>query len=149
MAVAVFDYTLWSLRFPALALKVPSALATAYFSEATLLLDNTDASPVVDAGQRLTLLNLLVAHIAALNGATPAGAAGLVGRVSSVSEGSVSISSEFTTRVGSGAWFMQTTWGAEYWALTEPYRQFQYEPGPQPYLDVPGVGPWGPLRWPL
>lgn len=148
MAVAVFDYAAWALRYPTLALKVPSALATAYFAEATDFLDNTDSSPIDDVVQRLRFLNLLVAHIAAINGATTAGAAGIVGRISSVTEGSVTISSEYMTTPGSHAWFAQTQWGAEYWALTAGYRTVSYVPGQQPYVGEPYYGVAGALRWP-
>lgn len=153
MAVAVFDYPTWALRFPTLATKVSAALAALYFGEATDLLDNTDASLIVDPVQRLRFLNLLVAHIAALNGASPMYAAGMVGRISSVTEGSISISSDYTTLVGSAAWYAQTPWGAEYWALTVGYRSATYVPGDQPYQGVPGNGGlgvnggWGDLRW--
>ena len=148
MAVAVFDYSNWAIRFPTLAAKVSQPLATAYFAEATDLLDNTDGSPVVDVAQRLRFLNLLVSHIAALNGASPMFAAGMVGRISSVTEGSVSISSDYTTLVGSAAWYAQTPWGAEYWALTAGYRSATYVPADQPFLGVPGAGGWnGGSRW--
>lgn len=149
MAVVIFDYAVWALRFPALAAKVSEELATVYFGEATDFLDNTDDSLIDDVNKRARYLNLLVAHIAALNGATTAGAAGLVGRVSSVTEGSVTIATEFGVAPGSQAWFAQTSWGAEYWALTAGYRTATYVPGLQPFLDVPGPGPWGPNRWPL
>jgi hypothetical protein len=156
MAVAIFDYAAWALRFPALAAKVSQPLATAYFQEAGDFLDNTDASPIADVAQRLRYLNLLVAHIAAINGATAAGAAGIVGRISSVSEGSVTISSDYTATPGSHAWYLQTQWGAEYWALTAGFRTFMYVPGQQPYEGVSGPGGIfgmygqmdGALRWP-
>ena len=67
MAGVVFDYSLWSLSYPELSGSVKAALAGAYFTEATLFLDNTDRSRVTDLGQRGMLLNMLTAHIAALN----------------------------------------------------------------------------------
>lgn len=141
MAVVIFDYAVWALRFPALAAKVAAPLATVYFGEATDLLDNTDASLVEDVSRRARYLNLLVAHIAALNGGTAAGAAGLVGRISSVTEGSVTVSTDSMTLTGRAAYFMQTQWGAEYWALIQPYVQFLYVPGEQPIMD-PWTFPW-------
>lgn len=140
MAVAVFDYALWAARYPELAPKVAEPLAAAYFLEAGLYLDNTDASLVADASVRLLYLNMLVAHIAALNGASPAGAAGAVGRISSVTQGSVSTSFDYSIPAGSGAWYAQTKYGAAYWAATAQYRTMQYLPGPRPFLGVPGPG---------
>lgn len=144
MGVAVFNYSTWAARFPLLAADVNEALATSYFSEATIYLDNTDCSLVTDMGQRLVMLNLIVAHIATLNGAT---ANGLVGRVSSASEGSVSVSVDFNARPGSEQWYAQTPYGAQYWAMTAQYRTMQYVPGPQPYLGVPGSGGLGGRSW--
>ncbi len=145
MAIASFDYSVWAARFPAIAAKVAEPLAESYFAEAGIYLNNTDTSPVVDVGTRLVLLNLLVAHIAALNGATAASAAGLVGRLSSVTEGSITISTEYSVPPGSAAWYAQTQFGAQYWAMTAPYRTMNYVPGPEPYLGVPGASE---LSWP-
>lgn len=143
MGVASFNYTAWAARYPALAPAVPEELAALYFAEAGLYLDNTDCSPVDDVTTRLVLLNMLVAHIAALNGATAAGAAGLVGRVSSATEGSVTINAELQTRPGTEQWYAQTPYGLQYWTATAVYRTAQYVPGPRPYLGVPGAfGLW-------
>lgn len=136
MTVAVFDYSTWAARYPELATSVDAALGGAYFAEAGLYLDNTDYSRVQDVGIRGVLLNMLTAHIAALSGATAAGAQGLVGRISSVSEGSVSISTELQTP-GGAAWFAQTKYGLMYWQATAQYRTMQYRPGPRPFLGLP------------
>jgi len=145
VAIASFNYAVWAARFPALAATVDAPLAESYFAEAGVYLNNTDTSPVVDVAIRLILLNLLVAHIAALNGATAASAAGLVGRISSVTEGSVTISTDYAVPAGSAAWYAQTQYGAQYWAMTAPYRTMNYVPGPEPYLGVPGSAD---LSWP-
>ena len=150
MAVASFDYALWSATFPELAPSVSEATATLYFNIATLKLDNTDASLVTDVTQRLALLNLIVAHLAKLfstiGGVAPSG---LVGRLAGATEGSVSVQTEYAANSASAAWWVQTPYGALYWELTAPYRTARYLPGPRPYL---GTGPtglgWGG-RWPL
>lgn len=145
MGVAVFDYAAWAVRYPALAAQVAEPLADAYFLEAGDYLDNTDCSLVSDVSQRLRFLGLIVAHIAMVNGASPSGAAGLVGRVSSVTEGSVTIGTELRGFTGDmAAYFSQTQYGVQYWALTASYRTAHYVPGPQPFLGVPGYGrsPW-------
>lgn len=142
MGIATFVYADWALRFPDLALVVDEALATMYFGEATDFLDNTECSRVTDVAPRTRFLYLLTAHIAGL-GLVSRG--GLVGRLSSVTQGSISISTEYAAP-GSAAWYAQTAWGAQYWAATAPYRTFQPVAGPQPFLDVPGYGGagWGP-----
>lgn len=139
MAVAVFNYAMWAARYPALAPVVDEALATAYFAEAGVYLDNTDCSIVSDVTVRLVYLNMLVAHIALLNGASAAGAAGLVGRIASATEGSVTINADLNARPGSEQWYAQTQPGLSFWTATAAYRTMQYVPGPQPYLGVPGV----------
>lgn len=141
MGVAVFDYVVWAARYPELAASVDATLAGAYFTEAGLYLDNTDASVVQDVPTRLLLLNMLVAHIAILNGAARGG---LVGRVSTATEGSVTVNAELATP-GTAAWFAQTQPGASFWQATTAYRTMRYAPGPRPFLGVPGRGR---LVWP-
>ena len=141
MAIASFSYTTWAARYPELAPFVNEALATAYFFEACMFLNNTDSSPVTDANIRLVLLNMLVAHISKLNayinGQAPSD---LVGRVSSATEGSVSVSAEMNIARGSAQWFNQTRYGAEYWQATAVFRTAQYRPGKQYNPD-----PYSPL----
>lgn len=135
MAVASFNYSAWVARYPEFS-AVSQPLAQEYFDEATGLLNNTDCSPVRDVTVRLRLLNMLTAHIAALNGPT-AGAApsGLVGRISGATEGSVSVQTEYQADAR-GAWFNQTKYGAAYWQAVKPYWQGpRYVPGRQPVFD--------------
>lgn len=143
MAVAVFNYALWAARYPALAAKVAEPLASAYFTEAgQLYCDNSDCSPVQDVGIRLTLLNQLVAHIAALE-TSKAAQQGLVGRISSVTEGGVTVAIDLGAVPGTEAWYAQTQYGLAFWTATAPYRTMTYVPGDQPFLGVPGPGGWG------
>lgn len=145
MGVVAFNYAVWAARFSELALSVNEDLATAYFAEASVYLSNADNSPVEDTTARSVLLNLLVAHIATLNGA---GKSESVGRVSSVTEGSVTISTEFAAP-GSQAWYAQTSYGAQYWAMTAPYRTMRYVSAPPTAAQAAAaLGPWGALRWP-
>lgn len=124
MPVATFDYALWSARYPALAATVAQPLAQAYFDEAGLYLDNTDTSPVTDLVERGRLLNMLAAHIATLEARA---SSGVVGRVSSATEGSVTVASELDVP-GSAAWYGQTAYGLSYWQATKRYRSFMYVP---------------------
>lgn len=109
------------------------------FTLAQLALNNTCRSIVMDANQRETLLNLLVAHITALlNGVNGAPPAGIVGRIDTATEGSVSVSAEFIA-TAAAQWFIQTQWGAMFWQLTLQYRTFRYIPAP-PSCCGPGIG---------
>lgn len=130
MAIVVFDPSAFLVRYPEFSTVNPVLLGD-YFTEATLYLDKTDSSRVQDVNQRALLLNMLVAHIAALNsGANGQSPSPLVGRVSSATEGSVNVSTEFAAATnGTQAWFYQTRYGASYWALTGRYRTAVYIPG--------------------
>jgi Protein of unknown function (DUF4054) len=136
MSVYVFDYAAWSIRYPSLTPTVSAPLASAYFVEASLYLDNTENSPVTDVAQRGVLLNMLVAHIAVLNGAGSGGGLAGVGRLQSVTEGSVSASFADYHAPGSAAWYAQTQYGASFWAAMSPYRRFLYHPGATPAGDL-------------
>jgi len=135
-----FDYSLWQISYPEFNGSVSPGEAQMYFDTATLYLDSGPYSLVRNPRKRLTLLNMLVAHLAKLfqpmHGQP---APDLVGRVSTASEGSVSVSAVMPDDPN-GAWFLQTKYGAAFWTATAVYRTFRYTSGPQPYL---GVGPYG------
>jgi hypothetical protein len=128
--VVVFDYAAWAAQYPELSGSVASAQASGYFDQACLYLDNTACSPVPTA-KRATILNMLVSHIAALL-ATIAGSApsGLVGRINTATEGSVSVAAELKTP-DSAAWWAQTRYGLLAWQALAPYRAGLYIAGPQ------------------
>jgi hypothetical protein len=129
MAVVAFDIVAFRARYPEFA-SVPDATLVAYFSEAGLYLNNTDTSLVTDTGIRSTLLNMLTAHIAALNsGVNGQAPSDIVGRVSQASEGSVSVSADMGVVTGSAAWFLQTKYGAAYWQASAAFRTFRYVTG--------------------
>ncbi|WP_096978839.1 DUF4054 domain-containing protein [Escherichia coli] len=132
MAVVTFDIKVFRERYPAFD-AVSDALLNAYFVEATTFLDNTDHSPVQDTAERAVYLNMLVAHIAELNGgAGGKSASGLVGRIASASEGSVSVSTGEVPTSAASWWYLQTQYGASYWNATAKYRTFRYQPGASP-----------------
>jgi hypothetical protein len=130
---------------------VADAALTLSFQLATLQLNNTCKSRVYDVTERETLLNLLVAHITAMkdgeNGNPPSG---IVGQVNQATEGSVSVGATVGPMVKGQAYYMQTQWGAMYWAATAKYRRGFYIPAPMvcadvgvngiPYGDFPGPG---------
>lgn len=144
MAAVPFDLAAFRVRYPEFA-SVPDVLLEAYFEEAQIYLNNTGTSPVTREGLRSALLNMLVAHIAALN-ATVNGQAPspLVGRLSSATEGSVSVSADAGTMERGEAWYASTKYGWAYWNATRAYRTARYIPGrsysPAPYASA--VPPW-------
>lgn len=131
MAVVVFDSAGFLARYPEFSAVTPPLLGM-YFSEATMYLDNTDNSRVSDVGQRAVLLNMLTAHVAALNGSgvNGNGASGMVGRINSAGEGSVNVSAEYAVPSASDmkAYLRQTPYGAAFLAATGSYRTMQYVP---------------------
>lgn len=127
--VVIFNPTDFKARFPEFT-SVADGVLSGYFDRATLILCNSNQSPVRDLTRRTLLLDLLVAHItklnATINGVKPGD---LVGRINSATEGSVSGSSDMGPAFNSQAWFVQTRYGAEYWTATAIYRTFRYRPG--------------------
>jgi hypothetical protein len=101
------------------------------FIEATMLLNNTQKSCVQNLKEREMLLYLLMAHIATLQNNMDAGNSA-VGRASSATEGSVSISLDYGTVSDGEKWYIQTPYGAKYWQLTARYRSFLYVIGQMP-----------------
>lgn len=141
VGVVEFSYPLFLARYPEFSTTVSQALGQAFFTEATLYLDNTTSSIVADAsvgGQRNMLLNMLTAHIAALNvGTDAAPASALVGRISDASEGSVRVAAEYGPPSGTSAWYLQTKYGAAYWQATAYLRTMQYSAPFQPFRQYP------------
>jgi len=139
-AVVSFDYNGLVAMFPAMT-PVGAPLLEVYWGIATTMHRNDGGGPVGDAGLQASLLNMLTAHLAQLfaprdaNGnpaASGADSPNVVGRISSASEGSVSVQTEalqgFTTAQAS--WLSQTKYGALYWAATAQFRTFRYRRAP-------------------
>lgn len=150
MAAVSFDSAAFLLRYPEFS-TVPVPLLEQYFIEAGVYCNNTDTSPVTNEPLRSILLNMLTAHLAKLySGANGQGAAGMVGRINSATEGSVSVSAEMGPATGSNAWFLQTQYGAAYWQATSAFRTARYRPGfsrPPIYMNGPAWGLRGRLPW--
>lgn len=114
------------------------------FNLATLLLNNSCGSLVQDASLRMSLLYMLTAHVAFLVYGTNDGAGiinpppGIVGRIASATEGSVTVAAEYSSEVGqSMAFYIQSKYGAMFWEATAGYRTARYIP-------PPAFGPNGP-----
>ena len=137
--VVTFSFADWSTRYPELAASVFQAQAQLYFNEAGLYCDNTPTSIITDAspgGEREILLNMVTAHIAALNAPLNGQPSSpLVGRISAGTQGSVSVQTQMDVAPGSAQWFNQTKYGAAYWAATTKYRTMLYVRGPVPIAN--------------
>jgi len=140
--IVTFDYAQWITTYPEFEATVSAPQAQQYFQLATTIHRNDGGGPVNNADQQLALLNMLTAHIAALMAPPSAGgqSSGIVGRVNSASEGSVSVQAAYSSNVSEQmAWFIQTKYGAMYWAATAPFRTMRYVPN----LNRGVVGPRG------
>jgi hypothetical protein len=133
MTIATFDPAAFKARYPQF-VNVPDQTLTYCFQDAGLYLNNTDCSPVQDVIKRTSLLWMLTAHIAQLTGLLSSdGQSQAVGRVSSATEGSVSVSLDMGATTGTEAWFLQTQWGAAFWQATSYLRSMRYIPEPTRY----------------
>lgn len=154
--VVTFSFKDFSEQFPAF-VQITPAQAQGYFNRATVLCANSTSNPMFRAdctGVILTtILYLLTAHIAKLNSPIdPSGnaasfgqpASPIVGRIDQASEGSVSVHADMgDANAGSPsqAWYMQTSYGAEYWAMTAGVRTGHYvATGVAGPLDPPFFG---------
>lgn len=128
-AVAVLDIAAFKAAYPAFA-TLSNDQITEAFTLATIYLRNDGTGPVRTVALQTTLMYQLTAHLAQLmygaNGEAPSG---IVGRVNSASEGSVSIGADWPANANN-AWFLQTTYGANFWQATAAYRMTHYRPGP-------------------
>lgn len=135
--IVTFDYPTWSATFPEFGATVNQPQAQSYFNRAVRFVENTpfSAVPFMDAGGnpvRGPILDLVTAQIAQLSAGSSLQPAGpLVGRISDVSEGSVSITTDMAGLPASGAWFYQTKYGFEAWQAMAPYRVGRFIPPPQ------------------
>ena len=101
------------------------------FSQATDYLNNTEFSLIDDVVKRERLLYLMMAHLAYLRFGNNKGngGSGLVGRISSASEGSVSVSTDLGQVEFRYSWYAQSPYGLDFWEATKVYRMANYYPG--------------------
>lgn len=101
------------------------------FSQATDYLNNTEFSLIDDVVKRERLLYLMMAHLAYLRFGNNkgSGGSGLVGRISSASEGSVSVSTDLGQVEFRYSWYAQSPYGLDFWEATKVYRMANYYPG--------------------
>ncbi len=142
MGVAVpFVYSDWAALFPQFSNLSELQVEGPVLTLAQQYCRNDGGGPVCNPATQTQLLYLMVAHVAQLlYGSTTQPISQLVGRVSSASEGTVSVTADFPT-TPSNAWFLQTTYGAAYWQLALSFRLARYRPMVTPQMK-PGAGPW-------
>lgn len=130
MAVVELNITSFRDMYPEFS-NVTDAILPFLFDQATDYLNNTDFSLVDDPIKRERLLYMLMAHIAYVRYGDNKGngGSGMVGRISSASEGSVSVSSELGPIEFRYAWYTQSPYGMSFWQATKVYRMATYYPG--------------------
>ena len=141
-AIASFDFGVFSARYPEL-VPVGSTLAQEYWNEAALFLANDGTGPVSSPAVQQQLLNMVTAHLAFLfaprdasgnPAATGAGPPKLVGRISSATQGSVTVAADYAdSTTAQEAFFQQSRYGVEFWTLTAVYRMAFYRPSPRAF----------------
>lgn len=143
-ATASFDPAYWASTYPEFSY-LGEDLAQSYFGVAGQVHDNTGCGPVNDPGQQKFLMHLMTAHICKMFAPGPTDQAGntqpaseIVGRISSATEGSVSVQTQNEYPPGSAQWYQQTKYGSLYWIATGPFRSFRYVGAP---IRRPGMGP--------
>ena len=140
-APVVFSYSQWAARYPELAASVGQPQAQQYFNESQLYCDNSATSVIANDPpiyERAMFLNMLTAHICALNAVlNNVPSSPLVGRISNGTEGSVSVATQNDYPPGTPQWYQQTKYGSAFWAGTAKYRTMRYVPG-----CVSAPNPW-------
>ena len=155
-----FDFPTWIAMFPEFT-PVGATLGLAYFNLATAtIIANATTNPAFCDGNLPTLIYLATSHVAWLNApkdangnpaATGQVAAQVVGRISSASEGSVSVSTEYPLDSGSSAqekYLSQTRYGLLLWEALGPYRTGQYAARPTIVMGGRFRGSFGRGLWP-
>lgn len=130
-AVAVPNYATWAALFPEFS-NVSDEQYAMFFDLATQYCRNDGGGPVSSVTIQTRLMSLMTAHITALlaGPASADGASQLVGRISSATEGSVTVAAEMPDANANSAWFLQTKYGALWWQATAAYRTMRYR-GPR------------------
>lgn len=94
------------------------------FDMAELYISNDYGSVVTNLNKRETLMYLIVAHLCYIRYGDNKGngGSGMVGRISSASEGSVSVSADVGAVEFRNAWYTQSPYGMDFWQATKVYR---------------------------
>lgn len=131
MAKVCLDLAEFHHQYPEVELKsIAPGVIDASWQVAVSIVGDDDSNsfapfnPKKNEYERQTLLYLALAHLLKLRLNTISGAnSGLTGRITSASEGSVSVTVEaFKADSLTAQWWSQTEEGALYWLLTAKYR---------------------------
>ncbi len=128
MAAVTLDVTEWKEKYPQYSGLTDSQVEDLFYA-ATSYLENNDMSAVGDEERRKYFLYLLTAHLAFLlypDSSGKGGNGGMVGRISSASEGSVSVGSGLSNVPFNAEFFLQSTYGYMFWQATQVYRMAFY-----------------------
>lgn len=130
MAVVTLDIASFRAMYPEFS-NVPDAILPFLFDQSTDYLNNTDYSLVDDVVKRERLLYMLMAHLTYVRYGDNRGrgGSGMVGRIASATEGSVSVSSDLGPIEFRYAWYTQSPYGMDFWQATKVYRMANYYPG--------------------
>ena len=130
MAIVVFNLDNFRALYPQFS-NVSDTLLPLIFTEAELLFDNTEYSCIQNVDRRELILYMVMAHILYLQYGDADGNGGstLVGRVSSATEGSVSVSSSLDGLGNTSAYWSQSPYGLLFWQATKVCRMPKYYPG--------------------
>jgi len=156
-AVITFKWPKWVALFPEFS-NCSVQQGQAWFDLASSYCWNDTCNPAACAPNFESLMYMVTSHIGwlmaprdSLGNPSEAGTPPppIVGRISNASEGSVSVTAEWTGQGSpSEAWYLQTRYGAMYWAATAQYRTMRYAPQPtvvagsiRPYVPS-ALGPW-------
>lgn len=139
-AIANLSAADFQAKYPAFSGLTPEQVE-ALFGVAVIFLRNDGTGPVCVVSIQTNLLYMLTAHLAQLQyGADGKSGGSMVGRVSSASEGSVSVGLEYGS-TPNAAWYNQTQYGATFWQATVAYRMVAgYRPGPTRFGTGIGAG---------
>lgn len=130
MAVVTLDIASFRAMYPEFS-NVPDEILPFLFNQSTDYLNNTDYSLVDDVVKRERLLYMLMAHLAYVRYGDnrKRGGSGMVGRIASATEGSVSASFDLGPIEFRYAWYTQSPYGMGFWQATKVYRMANYYPG--------------------
>ncbi|HEJ7052523.1 TPA: DUF4054 domain-containing protein [Serratia marcescens] len=130
MAVVTLDIASFRAMYPEF-YNVTDAILPFLFDQSTDYLNNTDYSLVDDVVKRERLLYTLMAHLAYVRYGDnrKRGGSGMVGRIASATQGSVSVSSDLGPIEFRYAWYTQSPYGMDFWQATKVYRMANYYPG--------------------
>jgi hypothetical protein len=126
--IATYSYAGFQAMYPNLA-SIGDPTVSSYWNQAAFFHDNSGGGPVCSVPLQQALMNMMAAHLMVIFGAITINGdgsvnQGVVGRVNTATEGSVSVGSENDYPPGSAQWFQQTAFGSAYWQATAQFRTF-------------------------